>query len=72
MIYRTDNTASSKAVASIRFEMLREGIQDYEKIKILSVPALDTAVKSVDVASGRIAEKTILNTQHILKQISAN
>ena len=72
MIYRTDNTASSKAVASIRFEMLREGIQDYEKIKIVSAPALDAALKSVDIASGRTAEKTILNTQHILKQISAN
>lgn len=72
MIYRTDNTASSKAVTSIRFEMLREGIQDYEKIKIVSAPALDAALKSVDIASGRTAEKTILNTQHILKQISAN
>lgn len=70
MIYRSDNTASSKAVASIRFEMLREGIQDYEKIRLLSNPTLNTAVKTIDLATARTAEKAILNTQKVLKQVS--
>ena len=70
MIYRSDNTASSKAVASIRFEMLREGIQDYEKIRLLSNPTLNTTVKTIDLATARTAEKAILNTQKVLKQVS--
>lgn len=36
MIYRTSNTASSRPLSSIRFELLREGIQDFEKMRLLS------------------------------------
>ncbi len=36
MLYRLNNTSGSNAVVtSMRFELLREGIQDYEKIRIL-------------------------------------
>jgi hypothetical protein len=70
MIYRTNNTASSKAVASIRFELLREGIQDYEKIRILSSPILNSIVHGIDVSSAQTAAETIIAAQKILKQAS--
>lgn len=72
MIYRTDNKVTGKAVASIRFELLREGIQDYEKVKILNNAKLNAVVKSIDDNSALSAEKTMVHAQKILKEVSVN
>lgn len=71
MIYRTDNSSTSKPVGSIRFEMMRYGIQDYEKIKKLSNSQLNTLSRTVTSSTASQAKSTILNTQKVLKQISA-
>ena len=34
-VYRTDNSQSMQYQSSVRFELLREGIQDFEKIALL-------------------------------------
>ena len=36
MIYRSENTAAAVPISSIRLELLREGIQDFEKARILN------------------------------------
>ena len=72
MIYRTDNKATSKVVTSIRFELLREGIQDYEKIRSLSNAQLNAAVKTVTPATATNAELIITKVQNILKKVSLN
>lgn len=72
MIYRDGNTQSAKPVSSIRFELLREGIQDYEKINILSNPKLNSAIQKFTTTSGGNAEKLVESAENLLKEISAN
>lgn len=71
MIYRTNNTTSSKAVASIRFELLREGIQDYEKIKRLSNSELNSYLSRMDKNSGTNAKRLMEEGQRLIKRVSA-
>lgn len=71
MIYRTDNSLESKAMASIRFELLREGIQDYEKIRILNSDQLNSFLQKFDDASAVNAEELITEGQAEIKRISA-
>lgn len=71
MIYRSGNTSSAKPVSSIRLELLREGIQDYEKVRILNDAELDAAAQSFRNAfSGRDASTLIGASQKLLKEIS--
>lgn len=71
MIYRSGNTSSAKPVSSIRLELLREGIQDYEKVRILNDAELDAAAQSFRNAfSGRDAAILIGASQKLLKEIS--
>lgn len=72
MIYRNGNTPSAIPVSSIRFELLREGIQDYEKIGILAEPKLNSAVQKFTATSGRNAEKLVKEAERLLKEISVN
>lgn len=53
MVYRASNNAPSEVLSSIRFEMLREGIQDFEKLRILKA-TLETSSdpKDVEVLNG--------------------
>lgn len=72
MIYRSDNTLAAKPISSIRLELLREGIQDYEKVRILNDAELDAAAQSFNNASsGRDAATLISASQKLLKEISA-
>lgn len=71
MIYRSGNTPSVKPVSSIRLELLREGIQDYEKVRILNDAELDAAAQSFrNASSGRDAVTLINASQKLLKEIS--
>lgn len=70
MIYRTDNTATSRPVSSIRLELLREGIQDYEKIRLLNNVGMNSVVQKFTQDSGREAEKLVSEAQSLLKKIS--
>lgn len=70
LIYRTDNSLSAVPVSSIRFELLREGIQDYEKMRILSSSLLNPAVQKFTLTSGVDAEKIVTEAQGLLKKIS--
>lgn len=71
MIYRSENTTSAKPISSIRMELLREGIQDYEKVQMLNNAELNAAVQSFqDASSGREAATLIDASQKLLKEIS--
>ncbi|KAA6326376.1 hypothetical protein EZS27_024509 [termite gut metagenome] len=70
MIYRSNNTLSNQALSSIRLELLREGIQDYEKMKILSDVQLNTEVKKFNVASGINALGVVCKGQSLIKTLS--
>lgn len=71
LIYRTDNSLSAVPVSSIRFELLREGILDFEKMRILSSSLLNPAVQKFTLTSGVDAEKIVTEAQGLLKKISA-
>lgn len=70
-IYRSDNTANAKPVSSIRFEMLREGIQDYEKIRILSSDTqIANVLKAFTETSGKNAKPVVEKAQSLLKKMA--
>lgn len=72
MIYRSENTAAAVPISSIRLELLREGIQDYEKARILNNGQLDAAIRNFTSASGREAAKWVGIAEGTLKELSAN
>lgn len=71
MIYRSDNTLSSSPISSIRLELMREGIQDYEKIKILSNNQLNSFLDAFDEESGTNSLKLVSEGQSLIKEISS-
>ena len=72
MIYRSENTAAAVPISSIRLELLREGIQDFEKARILNNGQLDAAIRNFTSASGREAAKWVGIAEGTLKELSAN
>jgi hypothetical protein len=72
MIYRANNNLSNQALSSIRLELLREGIQDYEKIKILSDVLLNMEVKKFNVASGTNALEFVCKGESLINILSVN
>lgn len=70
MIYRSDNTLSTYPISSIRLELLREGIQDYEKIKILSNSQVNSYLIQLNESSGSEARNLVEKGQSLLKSIS--
>ena len=71
LIYRSDNSLSSVPLSSIRLELLREGIQDYEKMRILSTNLMNPVVQKFTLTSGRFAGEIVTEAQGMLKKISA-
>ena len=83
MVYRASNNAPSEVLSSIRFEMLRDGIQDFEKLRILK-RSLEASTDPIDKqlleelvltiskfgkASGIDAEQLILEGQKVIAAI---
>jgi len=79
MLYYKNNTSNNNdVVMSIRLLMLRDGIQDYEKIKILNNAELNTYIQTFNVPfdfpsvenSGRNAPELVGNGESLLKMVS--
>ncbi|GAA4954502.1 hypothetical protein GCM10023314_30190 [Algibacter agarivorans] len=81
MIYRSSNGKGMKPVMGIRTEMLREGIQDFEKIEILekefiknkdsvSLTLLKNMVSEFSASSGVHALTLVARGQALLKDLS--
>ncbi len=83
MVYRLNNTTNANAVVNtIRLEMLRLGIQDYEKIRILNNGTVNSfADNNFDIpyndwvtinAIGQKARTPVTNGEALLKRMSVN
>ncbi len=71
-IYRTNNSVNTQPVASTRFELLREGIQDYEKLRILSRDSsLENELAKFTETSATNAQQTVQSAQRVLKQVAS-
>lgn len=82
-IYRTSNTPPVAFVSSIRLELLREGIQDFEKIRILkeslanstdgydkdALARLNNHIKLFQRSSGGGSVELVSSGQNLLKKI---
>ena len=73
MIYRQSNSFPNAPVSSIRMELLREGIQDYEKIRLLGKSQFNTVMQKILLSpgGGDIA-KVITESESLLKKVSVN
>lgn len=73
MIYRSDNSPSSQPLSSIRMELLRDGIQDFEKIAIVgsSYAPLANIVGQCNGTSGNNALGLMRAGQSQLKRMAA-
>ncbi|MNK20787.1 hypothetical protein D3C87_390310 [compost metagenome] len=76
LIYRSGNTYPNQALSSIRLELLREGIQDFEKINILNnggaATPLAQHLKSFHSGSGFNASKLVNTGQSLIKKASVS
>lgn len=70
MIYRTGNGPESRPVSSIRFELLRDGIQDFEKMRILGIDRFRSILTDFADPSAPNAERNVLRAQSFLKKAS--
>lgn len=84
MVYRASNNAPSEILTSVRMEMLREGIQDFEKLKILKASLrnssnsydhevlneLNKIINNFSKTSGNQAEQLIIEGQKAIEEIS--
>lgn len=72
IVYRSSNTSPVRCYPSLRLMMLREGIQDYEKIRMLKerwqasgeeakLQALTAAVRKVTASSGKDNAESLVN-----------
>ncbi len=71
MIYRSNNFLSATPVASIRMEMLREGIQAFEKIRLLDDPRLNALLPQFTLASGADSKAMVTKGESLIKKVSA-
>lgn len=69
-VYRAENRYPTTVLSSIRLEMLREGIQNYEKIKILNDATVNDYVARFTVATARNAEYIVTKAESLLKEAS--
>lgn len=85
LVYRSSNESSMGCRSSVRFELLREGIQDFEKIRLLRSGAfgamseadrvsLDRTIRAFDERSGidGHAEHVVELGQRVLRRVSEN
>ncbi len=81
MIYRSQNGKGMRPVMGIRTEMLREGIQDYEKIRILrsqflknkdhmNMEHLERILSKFSASSGVYARMLVEEAQELLVKLS--
>lgn len=81
IVYRSSNTSPIACYPSLRLMMLREGIQDYEKIKILKaifqssdqvkLQALNSIIQKFTMSSGEDdAESLVTEGQNVLAALS--
>lgn len=70
MIYRTGNTLDSQPVSSIRFELMREGIQDYEKMHLLGIDQFRSVLSDFADCMAPNAERNVIRAQSFLKRAS--
>lgn len=83
LVYRTSNNRPSKYLPSLRLISLREGIQDYEKLKILKAPlenaiddysqqqlvAVNNIINAFDASSGFGAETLVQEGQKMIEEL---
>ncbi len=70
-LYRTSNTASTcQPMSSVRFELLRDGIQDYEKVKILGKNKFSTVSGLFTTTAPTKAYASVNKAEALLKQLS--
>ena len=82
-VYRTSNNFPMEVASSIRFEMLREGIQDFEKVRLLreqlnvcdnkkALDDLSNTINLFDAQSGEQgkSEDYVVKAQQLIKKIS--
>ncbi len=70
MIYRSGNTTDAKPLSSIRFEMLRDGIQDFEKARILGVNRLSSVLAAFRDINATDATAAVAAAQSQIKKLS--
>ncbi|QTD38979.1 DUF4091 domain-containing protein [Polaribacter batillariae] len=84
MVYRASNNRPSTLITSIRLELLREGIQDFEKLNILKtslevssdlydkeiLEALNTIISKFTINSGSNSKQLVIEGQKAIKEIS--
>lgn len=70
MIYRSGNTTQARAVSSIRFELLRDGIQDYEKARILGLNKFSSVLSMFKDTQAVDAQSKVMAAQALIKQVS--
>ncbi len=72
MVYYLNGTLNSNnVVAAARMELMREGVQDYEKIRILNNAELNAFAATVTVASGQRATYYVDRGEGIIARVSA-
>lgn len=85
MIYRSSNELNAEIMSSIRLELLRDGIQDFEKNKILrnqlsastdlfdqeALAALNTKINQFTKTNGTGAYPLVMQGQQLLKDIAS-
>lgn len=71
-IYRTSNSADAKPISSVRMELLREGIQDFEKVQILGKNQLNSVLQAFQDPTAPNATSDVSRAQGKLKQLSVN
>lgn len=71
IIYRSSNSADVKPVNSIRMHMLRDGIQDYEKARIIGHQKLRTVMRDFTDSTGDDASAVVKRAQSEIKKLSS-
>lgn len=70
MIYRSGNTATARPISSIRWEMLRDGIQDYEKCRLLDYKNIRSIIDGFKNHDNPDTESLVRSAQKELKKLS--
>jgi hypothetical protein len=72
LIYRSNNSQNAQPIASIRWELLRQGVQDYEKISLLNSEQVNASLTSISQQSGNDAAQKVQSVEALLKKVSTN
>jgi hypothetical protein len=72
LVYRASDNYPNAVLSSIRLDLLREGIQDFEKLQILPSGVMNMELAKFTSGSGSNAVALVEEAEHLLKQVSAN